>query len=188
MDGGVPTYVTAVGRSDVTDGWREQRRDGGCVVDVMSGEIVVAGLSMPHSPRVYRGDLWLLESGAGYLSRVSLRDGAIERVAFCPGYARGLAFTGDYAVVGLSDCRENRTFGDLPLEDELVRKGATPRCGLLVVDLRTGDTVHWLRLQGVVRELYDVAIIPGVIRPMLLGFKTDEIKRMVSVRRQTSDG
>ena len=48
---GKPAFVTAVATSDVADGWRDKRRDGGVVVDVASGEIVVAGLSMPHSPR-----------------------------------------------------------------------------------------------------------------------------------------
>jgi hypothetical protein len=33
----------------------------------------------------------------------------------------------------------------------------------------------------VVQELYDVVVLPGVRRPMALGFKTDEIRRVVSV-------
>jgi hypothetical protein len=40
---------------------------------------------------------------------------------------------------------------------------------------------HWLRLEGMVRELYDVAVLPGVVRPMALGFKTDEIQRLLTV-------
>ena len=35
------------------------------------------------------------------------------------------------------------------------------RCGLNVIDLKTGDTVHWLRLEGIVSELYDVVAPPG---------------------------
>ena len=60
---GKPRYVTAVSRSNVVDGWRDRRADGGCVVDVDSGEVVLEGLSMPHSPRWHDGKLWLLESG-----------------------------------------------------------------------------------------------------------------------------
>lgn len=52
----------------------------------------------------------------------------------------------------------------------------------MVVDLRTGDIVHWLRLGGAVAELYDVAVLPGVQRPMALGFKTDEIRRVLRVK------
>jgi hypothetical protein len=49
------------------------------------------------------------------------------------------------------------------------------------VDLRTGDAVHWLRIEGGVDELYDVVALAGVRRPMALGFKTDEIRRVLSI-------
>ena len=39
-----------------------------------------------------------------------------------------------------------------------------PRCGLGVIDLRSGDLVHTLRIEGVIAELYDVTVIPGVRR------------------------
>jgi len=51
----------------------------------------------------------------------------------------------------------------------------------LVIDLRTGDIVHWLRIEGIVTELYDVAVLPGMRRPMAIGFKTDEIRRVVRI-------
>ena len=99
---GEPAYVTAVSRSDVPSGWRERRQDGGCVIDVRSNEVILTGLSMPHSPRWYRGKLWLLNSGTGDFGYVDEKTGAFEPLAFCPGYLRGLAFHGDCAVVGLS--------------------------------------------------------------------------------------
>lgn len=181
LEEGRPRYVTAVSQTDVGDGWRDRRRDGGCVLDVPAGEALVTGLSMPHSPRLYRGQLWLLDSGTGYFGRVDLDRGRFEPLTFCPGYARGLAFTGDYAVVGLSLCRENRTFQGLQLDENLAARGAEPRCALQVIDLRTGDAVHWLRIEGVVQELYDVVVLPGVARPMALGFKTEEIRRTLSL-------
>jgi Domain of unknown function (DUF4915) len=52
---------------------------------------------------------------------------------------------------------------------------------LLIIDTRTGDTVGWVRMEGVVRELYDVAFLPGVKCPTALGFKTTEITRVVTV-------
>jgi hypothetical protein len=57
---GRPAFATAISRSDVTGGWRDRRRDGGVVVRVPDGEVVLAGLSMPHSPRWHQGRLWLL--------------------------------------------------------------------------------------------------------------------------------
>jgi hypothetical protein len=50
-----------------------------------------------------------------------------------------------------------------------------------VIDLRSGAVAHWLRLEGMVSELYDVVALPGVVRPMALGFKTDEIQRTIAV-------
>ena len=54
---------------------------------------------------------------------------------------------------------------------------------LHVIDLRSGDVVHWVRLEGMVGELYDVVALPGVVRPMAPGFKTDEIQRLLTVGR-----
>jgi uncharacterized protein (TIGR03032 family) len=181
MQDGRPKYATAVSRSDVADGWRDRRRDGGVVVDVETGDIVAEGLSMPHSPRWYRSRLWVLDSGNGNFGYVDLKSGRFEPVAFCAGYLRGMAFFEDYAVVGLSMPRHDKTFSGLPLDDRLKERNAEARCGLQIIDLRTGDVVHWLRFDGVVAELYDVITLPGVRRPMLLGFQTDEIRRLLTI-------
>lgn len=178
MGEGLPRYVTACAAADVADGWRDQRTSGGCVIDVASNQIVARGLSMPHSPRLAGQRLWLLDSGAGYFGFLEPEQGTFERVTFCPGYARGLALVGNYAVVGLSKPRE-QTFTGLPLDDELKLRGATSRCGLHVIDLTSGEVVHWLRVEGSVEELYDVVALPGVVRPKAFGFKTDEIRRQV---------
>ena len=180
MRNGRPSYVTAVSQSDVTDGWRDKRRNGGCLIDVSSNEVILTGLSMPHSPRWYQNKLWLLNSGTGEFGYVDQERGEFEAVTFCPGYLRGLAFSGNYAVVGISKPRHNKTFSGLSLDEQLRAKDVEPRCGLLVIDLRSGDIIHWLRIEGVVEELYDVAILPGVRRPMAIGFKTDEIRRVVT--------
>jgi uncharacterized protein (TIGR03032 family) len=181
LEEGRPRYVTAVSTSDVADGWRDRRKDGGCVLEVPSGRVVASGLSMPHSPRVHRGRLWLLNSGAGQLGSVDPSSGTFVPLTFCPGYLRGLALAGDYAVVGLSRPRHDKTFGGLALEQELARRDAEARCGLQVIDLRSGDVAHWLRLEGMVSELYDVAVLPGVVRPTVMGFKSDEIRRTLAI-------
>ena len=181
MKDGRPLYATAVSRSDVADGWRDRRADGGVVIDVASGEIVADGLSMPHSPRLHGGKLWLLNSGTGELGYVDLEAGRFEPVAFCPGYARGLAFAGHHAVVGLSQAREKRTFSGLALDEALASRDTAARCGLAVIDLASGEMTQWVRLEGVVRELYDVAVLPGVRRPCAIGFRTDEIKYAISI-------
>ena len=47
------------------------------------------------------------------------------------------------------------------------------------MNLRTGDVEHTLEIDGVVEELYDVAILPGVMRPMAFGFKTEEARFLI---------
>jgi len=181
MRDGQPAYVTAVSQSDVADGWREYRNDGGIVIDVNSDEIVCSGLSMPHSPRWHNGKLWLLNSGTGDFGCVNPDTGYFEPICFCPGYMRGLSFQGDFALIGLSRPRHNKTFSGLALEDNLKSRNAEARCGIQIIDLRSGDVVHWLRMEGIVEELYDVVTLPNVRRPMALGFKTDEIRRVLSI-------
>ncbi len=181
-----PAYVTMVSRSDVSDGWRDRRTGGGIAMDVGTGDVVAENLSMPHSPRVhpgFPGKLWLLHAGTGFLGYVDVAasDTAFHEVAFCPGFLRGMTFVGRKAVVGLSATRENRTFAGLPLDANLKSRDAEPRCAIHVVDMDSGTTEHWLRIEGVVHELYDVVALHGVVRPKLLGFKSDEIQRTLRV-------
>jgi hypothetical protein len=52
---------------------------------------------------------------------------------------------------------------------------------VIFVDLRSGDAPHWLRFGGAVRELYDVAVLPGIRRPAAIGFRDDDIRHVISV-------
>lgn len=181
MKDGAPKYVTAVSETNVAEAWREHRAKGGVVIDVETSEIVARGLSMPHSPRLYKDKLWLLNAGTGEFGSVDLGSGAFEPVAFCPGFLRGLTFIGDYAVVGLSLPRDNKTFNDLPLNARLEKEKTSPQCGLKVIDLNTGNVAHSFIITGVLKELYDVLAIPNVKNPAALGFKTREINTRIKV-------
>ena len=185
---GAARYVSACAATDEPDGWRARRRDGGCVIDVASGAIVATGLSMPHSPRLYRGDLWLHNSGAGLFGRIELPSGRFEPLAACPGYLRGLCFVGDFAVVGLSKPRRDGALAGLELDERLARGPEPPMCGLHVIDLRSGRAAHWLTLGGIVSELYDVVALPNVVRPMALGLRSDEIARLIAVEDRAPGG
>jgi len=183
MQNGLPAYVTAIGQSDMVDGWRSHRMGGGIVIDVRSNEIICDGLSMPHSPRWHQDKLWLLNSGTGEFGFVDPKIGRFESLCFCPGYARGLSFHGNYALIGLSKPRTDKTFKDLPLDAQFKKRNVEPRCGILIINLCSGDIVHWFRMDGIVTELYDVITLPNVNQPMALGFKTDEIRRMISIEQ-----
>lgn len=182
LENGVAKYVTLVARSDVADGWRDFRDNGGMVMDVTTNEVVTSGLSMPHSPRVHNGKLWLLNAGTGYLGYIDPATKAFEPVTFLPGYARGLAFQGDYAVIGLSKQRRENAFQGLPLDQNLTAKGAAARCGVHVVDLKTGAVVHWARIEPPIEELYDIAVLPNVVRPKALGFQSSVVGDQITHR------
>ena len=166
---GTPYCVSALGASDSPAGWRERRHDSGVLVDVASGEISVAGLRMPHSPRLHDGALWLLEGADGALVRVDPARGTRETVAVLPGFTRGLALAGDYAFVGISCVRDREL--DLPLAQRLAQ--APPQCGVWIVDLRDGSIAGFVRLEGEAREVFDVQLLPGVVYPDLLELDDD---------------
>ncbi|MEM6299463.1 MAG: TIGR03032 family protein [Bacteroidota bacterium] len=180
---GKPAYVTAVSKSNVSDGWRDRRNDGGIVIDVQTNEIVCEGLSMPHSPRWHNGKLWLLEAGTGYFGYVNLETKSFERVTFCPGFLRGMGFIGNYAVVGISSARKNKTFSGLQLDENLQKENVDARCGIQIINLETGATEQWIRLKGIIDELYDVHVMPNVIRPLIIGTKKDEVRTMISIEQ-----
>ncbi|MGK2947618.1 MAG: TIGR03032 family protein [Acidimicrobiales bacterium] len=155
VDGEV-RYASALGITDEAGGWRDHKAAGGVLMEVPSGEVVLSGLSMPHSPRWHDGRLWILESGKGTLSVADLEAGTVETVAHLPGFTRGLAFAGPYAFVGLSQVREH-VFGGIPLTDDLDQRV----CGVWAVDTRSGEIVGFLRFEGAVQEIYDVQLLAG---------------------------
>lgn len=177
MQDGEPMYVTACSTTDEAAGWRNHRLDGGVVMHIPSNEIIATGLSMPHSPRWYQDKLWLLNSGTGEFG--FLESDKFIPVTFCPGFARGLAFWKNYALVGLSNLR-SKAFSGLTLETRLAADNLTAQCGLVVVDLASGNLIHALHIEGVVEELFDVVVLPGVRQPRALGFQDDAIDRLIS--------
>ncbi len=179
LENGLPAYVTACSTTDTAAGWRAHRQSGGAIIDVRTNEIVCTGLSMPHSPRVYGGKLWLLNSGTGEFGFADREKGQFQPVAFCPGFVRGLAFYGNYAIIGMSQPR-HQNFAGLALDERLATNKMVARCGLTIVDLKAGKVVGWLEFKNTVKELFDVAVLPGVRRPMALGFQGDEIERFVT--------
>ncbi|MBM7066192.1 TIGR03032 family protein [Actibacterium sp. 188UL27-1] len=184
MREGQPAYATAVSRSNTIDGWRDRRADGGVVIDVATGQIVCEGLSMPHSPRLHNGILYVLNAGTGEFGRVALPDGTdgpgqFEPIAFCPGFLRGLSFAGDFAFVGLSKPRYNR-FEGLALDDRLHAADSEAWCGVQVIDLTSGACLDWLRLDGPVAEIYDVEVFPGLTCPMAVSPNAPELPNLIT--------
>lgn len=181
MEDGRPAYVTCAATTDVPEGWRAHRRDGGVVVRVENGAIVATGLSIPHSPRLRDRRLWLANGGAGELGYVDLDRGSYEPVVALPGFTRGLAFHGRYALVGVSRAPRDDTFEGLVLGERLSRSGTEPACGVFVVDADTGEVAHSLVLHGAAPEIQDVAALPAVRSPAAVAIQGDDVQEIVTI-------
>lgn len=163
---GRPKYVTALGETSDREGWRENKAEGGILIDVESNEILQRGLSMPHSPRWYGEKLWLLESGNGSLATVDLSSGERQTVAELPGFTRGLDFYGPLAFIGLSQVRETAVFSGIPITERQKER----ICGVWVVNIQSGETVAFLKFEDAVQEIFAVRVLPGIRFPEIIDF------------------
>jgi uncharacterized protein (TIGR03032 family) len=166
--------VTAFSETNTAGGWRENKIDGGVVMDVETGETIVRGLSMPHSPRWYDGRFWFLESGRGTFACADLTTGRVETVAELPGFTRGLAFCGPFAFIGLSQVRESATFSGIPLMERVPQR----ECGVWVIDIRSGKPAAFLRFEGQVQEIFDIQVLHGARYPELFHMAAPEVSRL----------
>jgi uncharacterized protein (TIGR03032 family) len=149
-------YVTALGVSDAPRGWRERRASGGVLMEGARGEIVLEGLSVPHSPRLFDGRLFLCESGRGAVLEIDPRSYAIRRLEALPGFPRGLDALDDVLFAGLSKLRD-RSAAQLPLAN----RSDSLLCGLAALHRDSGALLGWLALDDF-EEVFDVRVLPGV--------------------------
>lgn len=167
---GRPHYVTCLGETDAPGGWRDNKASGGVIIDIDSDEIILRGLAMPHSPRYFSGQLYVLNSGAGQLLRVNVDDGSHDVVCELQGYLRGLSFIDHFAIVGLCKIRESNIFGGMPVQDrfdELI-------CGVAVVDLKTGQQVGIFEFTSGCEEIFDIRFLQGTMRPNIFNTEKPE--------------
>jgi uncharacterized protein (TIGR03032 family) len=157
MQDGEPAFVTAHGATNEAAGWRPEKAGGGVLIDVRTGETVLRGLSMPHSPRLYQGRLYILESGEGTLAVVDPARHSWTALAQFPGFTRGIAFAGPLAFVGLSKVRESAVFSGIPLVERVEERV----CGVWVVNLSNGQTLGFVRFEEGVEEIFAVEVLPA---------------------------
>jgi uncharacterized protein (TIGR03032 family) len=163
---GRPKWVTALGESDAAGGWRENKKNGGILIDVERNEIALRGLSMPHSPRWHNGQLWLLESGTGSLGVVDLDRGSYQPIIRLDGFTRGLDMVGNLAFVGLSQVRETAVFSGIEITERLQEAERT--CGVWVVDIVRGQVIAFLKFEDAVQEVFAVSFLAGIRFPDLI--------------------
>lgn len=180
MAGGRPRYATSFSQTDTPAGWRPTVTTSGTVFDVPSGEVVATGLAMPHSPRLYHGELYVLLSATGEVARVDVTTGRVDVVRKIGGFVRGMALAGDYLFVGVSKLREkSSTFGHLDVAK------LKNQAGIKIIHLPTGALVGEISYLASVDEIYDVHVLTGKRRPNILNTLTDDFRAALSTPSTT---
>lgn len=153
------------GRFDTHRGYKGATAGAGEVYDVESGEVLVDGLSQPHSLLSQDGALWLCDSEARRI--VAWRGpGQPLQVRELDGYARGLAFGRDRIYVGLSRSRNAPEAGP-------------ERARIVVLDRSTLEVLGTVALPA--DEVYDIVPVdgdPAALRRSALAEANAEIAAM----------
>ena len=172
MENGLPRYVTAFSSGNTRQSWRDTVDKSGIIMDVTSNEIIIEGLPMPHTPRLYNGDLFVLLSATGELVKINKEKGTYDVVCKIEGFVRGMSLYRDYLFIGLSKLRKNSsTFGKLKFAE------MANRAGIAIVHLPTGSIAGQIVYKTSVDEIYDVHVLPDMLRPNILNTMTDDYKR-----------
>lgn len=152
---GEPRYVTMLGNTDEPLGWRANKANGGMLMDIKTNEILIDGLSMPHSPRWHQEKLYLLESGKGAISYYDFETKKTVEIAKVPGFTRGLDIVGDFAFIGVSKVRESATFSGLEIT-KLPKRVS----GVWIVNIKTGQIISFVEFTAGLDEVFAITVLP----------------------------
>lgn len=151
----------------------------GVVFSGKTRDVVLDGLTCPHSAKLRDGKLWLCNSGYGEVGVVENMESwaTFNPVVSVKGFTRGLAFAGDLAAVGLSkviDFYEPYAPGITPSESQ---------CGIVLFNANTGEEVASL-IWPEGYQIYDVQMMPDVSKPQFPNEKNadgiNEVLRFLS--------
>lgn len=151
-------YVTAFSQSNSNESWRQNAgMETGVVIDVQTQAPIVTGLSMPHSPRWYRGRLYYLNSAAEQLYCFDPATGQNQLLVQAEGFLRGMDFYQHYAFIGVSRLRKTSSFGFLPIAKRVIKPG------FIIVDLLKKEIIGDVLLPDGVDEVFDLKVLtePG---------------------------
>jgi uncharacterized protein (TIGR03032 family) len=161
-------YVTAFGQTTKAGGWRLNKLIGGFLYDIKEERYLCENLPMPHSPRLYKDELYMLLSATEELVKVNRTTGEYETIVKVDGFIRGLSFVNNYAFIGISKLRKSHTFGDLPIAKKKLY------AGVVVIDLDKKEKVGEIFYEDKLEEIFDVHFIPDAKRVNIMNHKMCE--------------
>ena len=172
---GIPKYVTALSIDDHYQGWRKDKLKSGVLIEVPSGEIILSNLSMPHSPRYYNDDLYVLESGSGKLIKVNTEGKSSEVVFDFKCFVRGLSFSNNLAFIGKSKIRENSTdFNQLEVKDNSLN------AGLIIFCMQTFTVLGEVNYTADIQELFDIQILENSANAVIITKEIEEYRNIIT--------
>ena len=180
MQNGEPIYATCFHEGNEMNSWKESHGADGLVVDVKKNVVLNRGLHMPHSPRLINNRLLILMSGNGELIEVDRNSGEKKLLLNLNGFVRGMASCGDFLFVGLSKIREKSSLAPhMKLDPKKLF------AGIAVVYLPKPSLIGEIRYLNSVEEIYDVQMLPGILRPNIFNTIKDDWKRALMTPEST---
>ena len=180
MQNGKPKYATAFNDGNTPQSWREKITNSGIIMDVENNIIISKGLAMPHTPRIFNNDLYVLLSATGELAKINTNDGTYEVIIKIDGFVRGMSLHKDYLFIGLSKLRKSSsTFGKLPFAEK------ANEAGIVVVHLPTKNIIGKLTYLTSLDEIYDIHILANKTRPNILNTLNDDHKKGLMIPNTT---
>lgn len=161
---GKPAYVTTFSKFDTPSKWRKNKEFDGTLMDVATGEILVDGLAMPHSPRWHNGKVYFCNSGLGQLccyDPITKKHSVLRELQ---GFARGMDFVGNILILGLSKVRASSVDRPAPLADKYQETFS----GIWLINLEDYSDIGHIKFTGNVDQIYDVAVIPQCTFPEII--------------------
>lgn len=176
MRDGLPKYASAFNQGNTHQSWRDVVTTDGVIFDVETNEPIIENLPMPHSPRLFDNQLFVLLSATGELAKIDIERGTYDVVTNLGGFVRGMSLHEDYLFIGLSKLRKNSsTFAKLNIAEK------ARQAGVAIIHLPTGSFVGQITYMTSVDEIYDVHIIPDKIRPNIMNTMNDKYKQGLSI-------
>lgn len=133
--------------------WKDRARGQGFVQDLLTGEQLITGLSMPHS-LVAVGDHLLLANSQDQEIHEYNTQGILLRRKALGGYTRGICVDQGVVYVGLSRGRDPY----LGQNKEKAREYAEQTAVIIALDAQTWDELGRVELPS--REVYSIVAIP----------------------------
>ena len=164
MKNGKPKYVTTFNMENSKDSWSKERIDYGTLIDIDTNEILIEGMIMPHSPKVYKDEIYVCESGHGIVWKYNPITKKKIQVTKLQGFTRGLYFYGGIMFVGLSKTRVSQTKNPIPISITEENTFA----GVWMINLEDNSEIGFIKFEGDVEQIYDIAIIPNSTMPELI--------------------